>query len=263
VNLHSFEQREEPFFLDEQNSAVAVAGAGCGQLARQIRKLDGGQLETLCCCVQILAYSQRADANLALRMGLNQVAAVVVDHVPPGGFLRMLAHVFGQQRLGEIIVVERGAACDLENGGPCGAHDLAGMGRQRAAPRGLAVGVRHPPPGGVADRDLFRPPVAEEFFLAAGGAGVFAIAAGLDGNPFLEDLRHRFGDCLGYGRRQLDAAFAAVEEVEARHGDVQRQRDRILFVVYAAPAQEVFEAICVGAVCQRKEGNLQRVCQGD
>jgi hypothetical protein len=90
--------------------------------------------------------------------------------------------------------------------------------------------------------------VAEEFFLAAGGAGVFAIAAALDGNPFLEDLRHRFGDHLGYGRRQLDAAFAAVQEVEARHGDVQRQRDRVVWAVYAAVTQEALEAVHAGAI---------------
>ena len=96
---------------------------------------------------------------------------------------------------------------------------------------------------------VLRPAVTEEFFVTPGGTVMFAITAPFDGSPFLDDLRNHIGHGLSDRRRQFHAALATVEELESRHGDMQDQRHRIVFVVYALVAEETFESERTGAVC--------------
>lgn len=129
--------------------------AGSGHPERQLRQRRGWQLRALFGFAQILAHGQGSNADLFAGMRLNQVAAMIIDNVPAAGLLWVLAHVFRQEQSGEVIVVKRFAACDSEDVWPGRIHDLAGMGRQRAAAGGFEVSVAHPSVGGLVHSEIF------------------------------------------------------------------------------------------------------------
>ena len=95
--IDCFEQRQEPFFLDEQNgteAAVRTTGDNVAALERRLLKIDFRYL------ILVSPHPESTEPDLVVSVRLTEMAAVVKHYIPVDA---MLLDVVGQQCLSKIL----------------------------------------------------------------------------------------------------------------------------------------------------------------
>ena len=147
LDLSGAENRREAFLLDEQGRAVASLRARGHDVRRSDPRLDDLRIAA---GREVVAHRKGAEPDLKPGVGLAEVTAVVPDDVPVDA---RLLDVVDEQRLAEIMAVERFFAGHFENRAARGVIDLPRIGWQRPIGGGGEVGFFHDRIGSLFESD--------------------------------------------------------------------------------------------------------------
>ena len=130
----------EAFLLQEQHRAIAAVRT----LGLDVGDGNGGVADQkIAMPFDVAPDRQRAETDLLAGVRLAEMAAVVPGDVPVGGRIRAAAHIFGQQRLGEVLRVDRRLLGQPQHLRAGRVVDLARIGGQRPVGARGHVGLAH------------------------------------------------------------------------------------------------------------------------